>query len=94
QNFRSFHNANAYFQNKLPPSPCWHCTNQGVANAYHWVQTCPFRLSAGQLPSPNPAPPNFDPSKEENTQRQLPRVSGYYERNQLPSVLDHLINTT
>ncbi|GBN32113.1 hypothetical protein AVEN_64708-1 [Araneus ventricosus] len=68
QNFRSFHNANAYFQNKLPPSPCWHCTNQGVANAYHWVQTCPFRLSAGQLPSPNPAPPNFDPPKEENTQ--------------------------
>ncbi|GBO29399.1 hypothetical protein AVEN_273958-1 [Araneus ventricosus] len=33
---------------------------QGIANAYHWDTTYPFGLSAGQLPSPNPAPPNFD----------------------------------
>ncbi|GBM45272.1 hypothetical protein AVEN_101225-1 [Araneus ventricosus] len=63
-----FSNANTHFQDKLPPSPCWLCTKQGIANAYHWVQTCPFGFSAGQLPSPNPAPPNFDPPKEENQQ--------------------------
>ncbi|GBM57572.1 hypothetical protein AVEN_16273-1 [Araneus ventricosus] len=37
-----------------------------VCLAYDWVQTCLFELSAGQLPSPNPAPPNFGPPKEEN----------------------------
>ncbi|GBL83381.1 hypothetical protein AVEN_62182-1 [Araneus ventricosus] len=68
QAFRSFSNANTHFQDKLPPSPCWLCTKQGIANAYHWVQTCPFGFSAGKLPSPNPAPPNFDPPKEENQQ--------------------------
>ncbi|GBL79943.1 hypothetical protein AVEN_28983-1 [Araneus ventricosus] len=66
--FRPFSNANTHFQDKLPPSPCWLCTKQGIANAYHWVQTSPFGFSAGQLPSPNPAPPNFDPPKEENQQ--------------------------
>ncbi|GBM97304.1 Transposon Ty3-G Gag-Pol polyprotein [Araneus ventricosus] len=88
QAFRPFSNANTHFQEKLPPSPCWLCTKQGIANAYHWVQTCPFGLSAGQLPSPNPAPPNFDPPKKENQQWQLPTVSGYYKRNPLPCVLD------
>ncbi|GBN82520.1 hypothetical protein AVEN_239046-1 [Araneus ventricosus] len=68
QTFRPFSNANTHFQDKLPPSPCWLCTKQGIANAYHWVQTCPFGFSAGQLPSPNPAPPNFDPPKEGNQQ--------------------------
>ncbi|GBN69076.1 hypothetical protein AVEN_221782-1 [Araneus ventricosus] len=68
QAFRPFSNANTHFQDKLPPSPCWLCTKQGIANAYHWVQTCPFGFSAGQLPSPNPAPPNFDAPKEENQQ--------------------------
>ncbi|GBM38326.1 hypothetical protein AVEN_158354-1 [Araneus ventricosus] len=68
QNFRPFSNANTHFKDKLPPSPCCLCTKQGIANAYHWVQTCPFGLSAGQLLSPNPAPPNFDPPKEENQQ--------------------------
>ncbi|GBN68094.1 hypothetical protein AVEN_217565-1 [Araneus ventricosus] len=68
QTFRPFSNANIHFQDKLPPSQCWLCTKQGIANAYHWVQTCPFGFSAEQLPSPNPAPPNFDPPKEENQQ--------------------------
>ncbi|CAL1271303.1 unnamed protein product [Larinioides sclopetarius] len=68
QNFRPSHSFNSHFQNKLPPSPCWLCTNQGIANAYHWVQTCPFGLSAGQTPPQNPAPSNFDPLKEETKQ--------------------------
>ncbi|GBN53811.1 hypothetical protein AVEN_182404-1 [Araneus ventricosus] len=68
QTFRPSNNANTHFQEKLPPSPCWLCTKQGIANAYHWVQTCPYGLSAGQLPSPNPAAPNFDPPKEEKQQ--------------------------
>ncbi|GBO03460.1 hypothetical protein AVEN_124358-1 [Araneus ventricosus] len=88
QAFRPFSNANTHFQEKLPPSACWLCTKQGIANAYHWIQTCPFGLSSGQLLSPNPAPPNFDPPKEENQQCQLPTVSGYYKRKPLPCVLD------
>ncbi|GBN01217.1 hypothetical protein AVEN_185750-1 [Araneus ventricosus] len=75
QTFRPFSNANTHFQDKLPPSTCWLCTKQGIANAYHWVQTCPSGLSAGQLPFPNPAPPNFDPPKEENQQWQLPTTT-------------------
>ncbi|GBM25839.1 hypothetical protein AVEN_144246-1 [Araneus ventricosus] len=68
QTFRPLSNANTHFQDKLPLSPRWLCTKQGIANAYVWVQICPFGFSAGQLPSPNPAPPNFDPPKEENQQ--------------------------
>ncbi|GBM88132.1 hypothetical protein AVEN_202613-1 [Araneus ventricosus] len=44
QNFRPFSNANTHFQDKLPPSPCWLCTKQGIADAYHWVQSCPFLI--------------------------------------------------
>lgn len=34
---------NVHSQSQLPPSPCRLCTRQGILNAYHWVQTCPFR---------------------------------------------------
>ena len=33
---------NVHFNN-LPPSPCRECAVRGISNAFHWVQTCPFR---------------------------------------------------
>ena len=29
-----------HFSQELPPSPCKFCAQQGIANAYHWGQTC------------------------------------------------------
>ncbi|GFY46388.1 hypothetical protein TNIN_457601 [Trichonephila inaurata madagascariensis] len=38
---------------------------------YHWAQTCPFRLSAIQVPPQIPMQPNVDPPTEESQICQL-----------------------
>ncbi|GFT39883.1 uncharacterized protein TNCV_3286601 [Trichonephila clavipes] len=38
--FRPKHHT--HFQHRLPPYPCSICTQQGIPNAYHWKQQCPF----------------------------------------------------
>ncbi|GBL96650.1 hypothetical protein AVEN_207811-1 [Araneus ventricosus] len=73
QNFSDPSNANTHFQNKLPP-PMLALHKQGIANAYHWVQTSTMDFPAGQLPSPNSAPP-VGPSKGVKINTQLPTVS-------------------
>ncbi|GFY24960.1 transposon Ty3-G Gag-Pol polyprotein [Trichonephila clavipes] len=55
-----------HFQSNLPPNPCRFCECQGIQDAYHWAQTCPFRLSAIQVPTQIPMPPNVDPPTEES----------------------------
>ncbi|GFV27953.1 uncharacterized protein TNCV_132701 [Trichonephila clavipes] len=35
-------NHHTHFQHGLPPYPCSICTQQGIPNAYHWKQKCPF----------------------------------------------------
>ncbi|GFY29146.1 transposon Ty3-G Gag-Pol polyprotein [Trichonephila clavipes] len=57
---RTFNRPKMHFQSNLPPNPCRFCEYQGIQNAYHWAQTCPFRLS------PIPMQPNVDPPNEES----------------------------
>ncbi|GFX89738.1 transposon Tf2-6 polyprotein [Trichonephila clavipes] len=35
-------NPHTHFQHGMPPYPCSFCTKQGIPNAYHWKQQCPF----------------------------------------------------
>ncbi|GFX05224.1 uncharacterized protein TNCV_4174671 [Trichonephila clavipes] len=62
---RTFNSPKIHFQSNLPPNPCGFCECQGIQNAYHWVQTCPFRLSAIQVPPQIAMQPNVDPPTEE-----------------------------
>lgn len=62
-------NQSIQFQNSLPPAPCRLCLMRGIENAYHWVQTCPFRnqvdLNIGQnVPIPEQDKPQDQPSAQ------------------------------
>ncbi|GFV77473.1 transposon Tf2-9 polyprotein [Trichonephila clavipes] len=76
------------FQSNLPLNPCRFCECQGIQNAYHWAQTCPFRLSAIQVPPQIPMQPNVDPLIEESQISQLLEISGYIKKKPLPGILD------
>ncbi|GFW62360.1 transposon Ty3-G Gag-Pol polyprotein [Trichonephila clavipes] len=63
---RTSNSLKIHFQSNLPPYPCRFCECQGIKNAYHWAQTCPFGLSAIQVPPQIPMQPNVDPPTEES----------------------------
>lgn len=45
-------NNSIHYQRELPPTPCRLCERQGIPNAYHWVQICPFSTYR-EPPRPN-----------------------------------------
>ncbi|GFQ84388.1 hypothetical protein TNCT_78051 [Trichonephila clavata] len=63
---RKFNSPKMHFQSNLPPKPCRFCECQRIQNAYHWAETCPFRLSAIQVPPQIPMQTNVDPPTEES----------------------------
>ncbi|GBN69021.1 hypothetical protein AVEN_77864-1 [Araneus ventricosus] len=54
---------------------------QGIANAYHSVTNLPIWTFCRTLPSPNPAPPNFDPPKRKINNDNYPHKSALPVRN-------------
>ncbi|GFW92327.1 retrovirus-related Pol polyprotein from transposon opus [Trichonephila clavipes] len=83
---RTLNSPKMHFQSNLPPNACRFCECQGIQNAYHWAQACPFRFSAIQVPPQIPMQPNVDPPTEESQIWQLLEISGYIKKKPLQCV--------